>query len=297
MAPVDTPAVHMQAITALEEADLILARLKDLQLKEVHLMSQVTPEWLTEVLGGHIAGAKVEKSEVVGGHEGMTSRHKLRLSWNDEGKEARLPTAIFFKATPENIHLRELLSILHMAEREVNIFNVLGEELSDLIPKSFYARSYPGGRHIIILEDLEERSVTTHWMGDTLTIPFARSMAIAFAKLHARFWNSDRFETDMVFLRPKTRRWGEHWQNIYFDENRRAFLQSDIGKRLPSYVTDLIQKWTKNYVAFNTYWDSRPPTVVHGDSHLGNILEFPDGSGGMFDWQCCFRGYGYRDLS
>lgn len=297
MSKIDFQAVHWQALVTLEEADRLLAYSDDVKINDVHLIQDVTDEWLTMALGAEVKGAKVEKSEVTGGHEGMTSRHKWKLTWNKEGQSAKLPTAIFFKTTPENALLREMLSVLHMAEREVNIFNILGEQLKDLIPICYYAKSYPGGRHIIILEDLEDRNITPHWMGDTLTVSHARSMAIAFAKLHARFWNSDRFETDLVFLRPRTRRWGERWQDVYFKENRKMFLESDVGKALSPYVKDLIRSWDENYMTIGTYWDNKPPTVVHGDSHLGNTLQYADGTGGMYDWQCCFRGYGYRDLS
>jgi hypothetical protein len=190
-----------------------------------------------------------------------------------------------------------MLSLLHMAELECHVYNEIQKDLSDLIPKCYYAKSYPGGRHIIILQDMEESGLTPHWMGDTCSIGLARAVAVAQAKIHSRFWNSERFEGDMVWVRPRCRRFGELWLRKFFDGNRKKFLQSDLGKSLPVYVKDLVLKWIDNSSTVYEYWDRLPPTIVHGDSHLGNVLEFPDGSGGMYDWQCLFRGYGYRDLS
>ena len=298
-APLDSQAVHWATISKLEEADLMLARLPELPLgpDDVYTMDKVTPSWLTKVLGCSVPGAEVLTTSIVGGHEGMTSRHKWRLVWNKAGQTAGLPTAIFFKATPENAHLREMLSLLHMAERECHVYNEIQDELKDLIPKAYYARSYAGGRHIIILEDIEERGITPHWMGDTCSIPFARAVAVAMAKIHSRFWNSPRFESDIVWVRPHCRRYRERWQQKFFNDNRKKFLEMDVGKNCDEDIRNLIKAWDEGCVKVWEYFDRKPPTILHGDSHLGNVLEYADGTAGMYDWQCLFRGYGYRDLS
>lgn len=297
METVDTHAVHEHALKMLEVADYTLAYAPDIKLDGVYTMDQVTPEWLSQVLASQVQGAEVISANSLGGHEGMTSRHKWRLEWNSKGQQAGLPTAIFFKATPESPQLREMLSLLHMAELEAHVYSELQQDLNGLIPKAYYARSYPGGRFIIILEDLDEAGVTPHWMGDTCTIDHARAVAVAQAKIHSKFWNSPRFQQDLVWVRPRSRRFGELWLRKFFDGNRKAFLASDLGKSSPEYVRDFINKWNDNCVACYDYWDRKPQTIVHGDSHLGNTLGYTDGSAGYYDWQCLFRGYGYRDLS
>ncbi|OCK82448.1 hypothetical protein K432DRAFT_221062 [Lepidopterella palustris CBS 459.81] len=301
MAPIDTPTLHTHALAALEAADLMLATAPELNIDVVHTMDQVTDEFLTEALGSSVPGAKVVSSSIVGGHEGMTSRHKWRLVWNEAGTAAGLPTAIFFKATPDNAHLREMLSLLHMAELESNVYNQLSVDLepSGLIPKCYYARAYLGGRFLIILEDLEARAVPVkvHWMADTTTIPYARQVAIAQAKIHAKYWNSPRFDGDMVWVRPRQRRFGELWLRKFFTRNRKMFLESADGKGCSNYVRELIEMWDRECVKVYAYWDAKPPTILHGDSHMGNVLEYADGTAGYYDWQCLFRGYGYRDLS
>jgi hypothetical protein len=301
MALVDTPSVHQHALAALEASDMLLATAPTIVLEPdaVYTIEQVTPAWLTKILGSAAPGASVLTANNTGGHEGMTSRHKWTLEWNDAGKAANLPTKIFFKATPENAHLRETLSLLHMAELEAHVYNDLSPDLEPegLIPKCYYARAYPGGRFIIILEDLEQRNVKVHWMADTITPDYAHAVAVALARIHAKFWNSPRFDGDMVWVRPRCRRFGELWLRKFFTNNRKMFLVSDLGKDLPEYTKELIRAWDRNCIALYEYWDRKPPTIVHGDSHLGNVLEYEDGSAGYYDWQCLFRGYGYRDLS
>ena len=58
MTTVDTTPIHEHALKALEEADYALAY-AEIKLDEVHLSDQITAEWLTKVLGGQIAGAKL----------------------------------------------------------------------------------------------------------------------------------------------------------------------------------------------------------------------------------------------
>jgi hypothetical protein len=297
MSILDSTILHRHVLEKLEAADLMLGHTAEVKLDEVYTADMITPEWLSKAIGGEVPRAKIEKITSAGGHEGMTRRDKLSLVWNQEGQDAGLPKAIFIKATPTDVHLRETLSLLHMAELESHVYNDLGKELTGLIPKCFYARSFPGGRFIIILEDMDEQGMTPHWMGDTVTIPLARGVAVTFAKIHAKYWNSSRFEGDMVWVRPRCRRFGENWLRNQFDINRKKFLESELGKSTPEYTQNLIRQWIKSSDKVYEYWDTKPPTIVHGDSHLGNVLEFPDGSAGIYDWQCLFRGYGYRDLS
>jgi hypothetical protein len=190
-----------------------------------------------------------------------------------------------------------MLSIIHMGELEARVYNTLHQELSGIIPTAYYARSYPGGRFIIIMEDLEERGIKPYWMGDMCSLNHARAGAVALAKIHSKFWNSDRFEHDLCWIRPRSRRFGELWMRKLSQDSRKRFLATDMGKNLPVYMHNLIRQWDENCTTVYNYWETKPQTLLHGDPHLGNSLEYKDGTAGYYDWQCLFRGYGYRDLS
>ncbi|KAI9735736.1 MAG: hypothetical protein M1818_006344 [Claussenomyces sp. TS43310] len=297
MALVDHQSVHQHALETLAEADALLACTPHLELDGVHTIDKVDPEWLSKTLGLEIPGAVVEELSIVGAHEGMTSRHKWKLVWNREGQEADLPATIFIKATPDDPHLRQMLSVIHMGELEAHVYNDLQQEFGDFIPKAYYSRSYPGGRFIIIMEDLEERGIKPYWFGDSCPLQHARAVAVTQAKMHAKFWDSERFESDLIWVRPRTRRFGELWMRKYFSANRQRFLEMDAAKNLPVYVQNLVKDWDENCLAVHDYWETRPQTFLHGDPHLGNSLGFADGRAGFYDWQCLFRGYGYRDLA
>jgi aminoglycoside phosphotransferase (APT) family kinase protein len=42
--------------------------------------------------------------------------------------------------------------------------------------------------------------------------------------------------------------------------------------------------------------DAKPPTLVHGDCHGGNLFYAADGAPGFLDWQCTFPGTPRHDL-
>jgi aminoglycoside phosphotransferase (APT) family kinase protein len=46
----------------------------------------------------------------------------------------------------------------------------------------------------------------------------------------------------------------------------------------------------------DAYWSTQPLTLIHGDSHIGNLY-FIGERVGFFDWQVVQRGPGLRDLS
>src|SRR5690606_27725116 len=211
--------------------------------------------------------------------------------------QAELPSAVFAKATPEEPYHRETLALLHMGENEVNFYTQLQPELPEIAPKAYYARSYPGGRYLLLTEALKMRQLKPYWLADKCSLDHAKAVASAQAQFHARYWNSERFETDLVWVRPRSRRFGGEWHMDSMIHARSTFLQSEQGLALPEKARSVLKKYNDNFSRVLDYWDSKPPTLLHGDSHLGNTFSYPDGRAGYFDWQLNIRGYGVRDLT
>src|ERR1700722_10572544 len=60
---------------------------------------EITPQWLTSVLCAETQGARVRDVTVPGGSVGTTTRKALRVTYNEAGLEAGLPTELFAKCT------------------------------------------------------------------------------------------------------------------------------------------------------------------------------------------------------
>ena len=293
----DSPKLHIDALDKLIESDLALAHVPSLAIDEPHSTNDVTIDFIQQELGHPVAGAKLEKLVVEDEHAGMTSRTKWSLVWNAVGQEAGLPGSIFVKSTPESSYHRETLSVLHMHEHEAKFYSQVQPHVADFTPQSYYAKSYPGGRFLIVIEDIEAKGCKPFWVKDRVSIEHMRAVVVTLARLHSRFWESDRFNTDLSWIRPRTRRFGSKWLEHSMSDVRKAFPDKADIQLLPTEAAECLRLWDEHANAVFQYLDTLPSTLLHGDSHVGNTYAFPDGSAGLFDWQVIFRGPGLRELA
>jgi hypothetical protein len=289
-------AIFDDGQAALIEADVALASAQ-FDISEPHRLDEVTVEFLTTVMVADDTGAKIVSAVADIEHAGMTDRRRLQLEWNDAGRRAALPTAVFLKATPTLPEHRTMLSVLHMAAMEARFFNEIRSELPDIAPHAYYAKSYPGGRFLIILEDLTLRGYHPYAAGDDIELHHARAVVTALGQLHATFWESPRFESDLGWLRPQVQRYGFPWLRAYFHQNRMHFKDHAYYSEVPEVIQRMTEVVDDHDMTIYEFWSGLPSTFLHGDSHLGNTYSSDDGTGGLLDWQVTFRGHGTRDLA
>ena len=123
-------------------------------------------------------------------------------------------------------------------------------------------------RNVLLLEDLsataEFRTVV-----DAVTVAEAEAVVDALAGLHARFWNTDRFDGDLWELAqrsPAEIRLG--------DLIRRKFIGTITGHTagiIP--MTRSATAGSSNAAPISTRSGRpQPRTLIHGDTHLGNLF-------------------------
>jgi hypothetical protein len=283
---------------SLLEADLALVRI-GMGADEPYLIEHLTTDLLTDILANETPGAEVLSAERVGGSQGMTDRAVLHLEWNEVGQAADRPSSLFAKATPHgggNEHLM-YLSVLHMGELEARFFTELSAELPDIAPHHYYARSSAGGRFLIAMEDLTVRGARMYSPGDDGEIGHARGIVKALARLHARYWETPRFSTDLAWIRPQLHRYGSAWMREAFHQARVGLPKHPNYPNLPDSVQQMTALFDVNDLRVYEYWATLPATVVHGDAHLGNTYGTAGETGGLVDWQSLFRVHGVRDLA
>ena len=289
--------LHFEALGMLAKSDRVLALMDDIGVTEPHLPDDITADFVGGIIGSAVPGARLEDMTTTASHSGMTDRRKWTLHWNAAGQAAGLPESAFIKATPHLPAHREMLSVLHMDEAEVKLYRQIAPDIPDVTPHCHYARSYGGGRSLILLEDLEARGCKVYWQGYDCTIAHAYAVASAQAVYHSRYWQSERLLSDLSWVRPRTQRYGWPWLCDSHDEARTTFLTDPTEEEVPADVVPVLQMWHENCDRVYRHWDTLPRTLLHGDSHLGNTFEKPDGSAGYYDWQVLYAGHGLRDLS
>lgn len=155
------------------------------------------------------------------------------------------------------------------------------------------------GAYGLLLEDLGLQGATfPNVTSNPDPVAHVSAVIEQLAALHARFWQSPRFATDLAWLEthqqgPVSELLAMSIPIISEEELKVAAFKRDtiaaVGMTLPELIagTQALQK----------HQAMLPQTFVHGDTHLGNTYGLPGGCAGLLDWQLCVRGYGMHDVS
>jgi hypothetical protein len=258
----------------------------------------LTAEVLTEVLAIKYPGVHVDAVEIVSTKrcgEGIAStadRMVLDVSYAD-GSAGDLP---------ERLVLKTMLVLPHapseMFETEVRFYNDLRPSLSVETPRCFAASFDPGtGQFGLLLEDLEERGARFPHATEDVSPDQARALLDQLASLHAQFWQSPRFATDLAWVATPTAGgmsgiFKRHGLALISNQVRRHPFKQELIAPLGLSLEEL---WAALATA-ERLLEAAPVTLLHGDSHIANTYLLPDGSGGLLDWQLQLRGCWAHDV-
>lgn len=252
--------------------------------------------WLTEALQPVAPGAVVTRVERMDGHSGTTTRERIRLASDAAGRRAGLPASIFVKITPTSLGTRLFTSLLDLGASEVDFYRVLGGALPVKTPRVFCARrAGRGGRFVLLLEDLAASGCRFTSSADPISLAEARAVVTTLGRLHAAFWESPRFAGDLAWLRSaenNPQRRLEWW--ISARSNGPALAK--FGDLIPDEIRENAHRIHAHRQLLEAHWARAPRTLIHGDSHAGNLY-FDGDEAGFFDWQVVQVGPGLRDVS
>ncbi len=259
---------------------------------------EITPEWMTAVLasGGYLDGGRVERVSVedigVGrGYVGQTLRVTLTFS----GPAGRAPASVVAKL-PTFVELtsddQALVDLLYSTE--IQWYRDLSADAPVRVPISYWGAMEPdAGRYCLLLEDLSDLDTSDQL---TACTPEQAELAVInLAKLHARWWGSERL-SQLDWL-PTSEFQGGLAQSLYslgwgrFGETLGAALPREfeaIGDRIGPSLPRLFEMGSDSAT-----------TLVHGDYRIENFLFGEPGSADelvILDWQLVGAGSGLRDL-
>jgi len=294
---ISTPPVKHRKSTARTLSEVALAFSPWAPAPKPHAAADITAEWLTSAFADQTPGVVAEDIEDAGGHTGTSDRRRIRVTWNRVGAEAGLPNSLFVKSTPLSGKNRAMVAALGMAVNEVNFYRTARAALpEDVAPYAYAADSGRGARHLILLQDLVDEGCTPYAMADTCTLEHAQGVMRALGCLHAAFWDSPRFATDLSYATTQSNRVGFGLLLWQFRRVRTALMRSD-EHRLPRAVHRMAEIVNMHDRRLHARWEEGPLTLIHGDSHLGNTFATADGRSGLLDWQVVGRAPGMREVS
>lgn len=257
----------------------------------------VTAEWLTAVLCGKTPGAIVTGVEVKPASAGTHERHQLKVSYNEEGSRAGLPTSIFTKSLP-SIVTRMIGGFNGTARAEGNFYTQIRPQLEIEAPlcyHSAYDRKTFAAIHL--LEDMVATKAATFCNHKTeVTRAMAEDMIDLLASLHGRFYGDPTLAERYRWLAGYPR-WftigaekmgTEYYTQKAFDAAAHVIPASVLARRA--------DVWPATMRALSLH-DSEPQGLLHSDVHIGNWYRTGAGQMGLCDWQCLSRGHWSRDFA
>ncbi|MCC5953209.1 MAG: phosphotransferase [Acidimicrobiia bacterium] len=261
-------------------------------------VDQLTPAIVGAVLAEQHPGVVVDGLDVVAekrcgdGVASTADRLVLDLSYRP-GTGGELPRRLVLKTMLASPHAPEA-----MYENEVRFYRELRGAL-DIETPAVYGSSFDpaSGRFGLLLEDLTDRGARFPSALDPVSVEDVRSILGHLATLHARFWDSPRFDDDLAWVdTPLSGGMSDVFVQIGLelieDQVERNPFKQELIAPLGRSVAEM---WELLWRVQRRHCEA-PTTLLHGDPHLGNTYLLPDGGGGLLDWQLMMRGSWAHDV-
>jgi hypothetical protein len=247
---------------------------------------EITPAWMTAALAGSLPGADVTAVTVLEQHSGTTGRIRLAL---DHESEAAGPPSVFVKLPPFDESQRRLVAATDMGRREARFYAGPARETPIRIPAPYYAAAGDEPtEYVMVLEDLQASGCTFASRLEPQGEEHAARLIEGLGRLHARFWDDERFDGEWSWIQPAMR--GSYGAKLV------ASAREQFAGQLPPVFDELCALYVEHHGRITEIWDDGEQTLVHGDTHAGN--QFGDaGRVGLYDWAVISRSPGIRDVA
>jgi hypothetical protein len=247
---------------------------------------EIDARWLTDVLARRHPGVRVRDVEVLEIHEVTNTHARLHLHYDEP---AGAPETMFCKLPPLQPERRATIAATTMGVREARFYDTLADRLGLRVPGVHVARhDERDGSFVLLLEDL---TATGCRVSDgTWGIPpdsAARALE-ELAELHARYEDPATQAAEVPWI--PTNRWGSTYGSTMLQhglDHHRHRLSDDFAAIARIYIDDGER--------LHHLWHDGPKTVIHGDTHIGNL--FLDGDRcGFLDWGIINVGVTMREV-
>jgi thiamine kinase-like enzyme len=267
----------------------------------------ITAGFLSELVGELRPGVTIDSVDIVkvknyGDADNATSvSTSVQVSLDvryGRGAPRHLPTRLLTKiAIPNDVDCSnpELDALF---KNEIAFYGRLRQELDIESPLGLGGRFDDATkRFILLMEDLTPRAPHINSMMDDDDVAVVEALLDTLAKLHAHFWETPRFNTDLSWVQNQEQGTIED----LFDGSVREHIIKELAREKfkREFVQEVGTTEAEMYAeeeAMKRHFATLPQTFVHGDAHFGNTYVLPDGKGGLLDWQVSTRGYSMFDV-
>jgi hypothetical protein len=250
-------------------------------------IDDLTPAWLSEVLGRTITGFT---SEPVGVGVGLVGQlHRLTLQGEGEPKTM---IAKFSAPTDEG---RFVATVLNMYGREVGFYNDLSPHTRIPHPRCYYAaHDAETEDSILLLEDVSTRGAMLDQIAG-VAVDDAGPALRTLAQLHAAFWADDSLADHAFLLKLSDDPYPGAVQFAYATAwpNAQQLFPDQMAPEVKAYG----DAFGDRIAGLFTILCDGPHVLSHADWRADNLFLTPEGEVIAVDWQLIDRSVGPRDLS
>jgi hypothetical protein len=221
---------------------------------------------------------------------GASTKLWLRVAYNEVGQALGLAESLVLKGGFE-AHRRNMA---FMHESEARFY----AEVAPLTPINTPACYFAGvdrqaGQSIVVLEDLTRREVSFCGAHKPLSYPQVARFLDAQARYHAHWWDSPKLadggEFDWILPQLRNLSEGGYRSRVLQPElwepaTWERFLALPRCAAVPRSLHDPA-RLRQALIRLGERQALSPPTLSHGDTHLGNLYIEPDGAPGFLDAQ------------
>jgi thiamine kinase-like enzyme len=251
--------------------------------------------WLQEAMAPHLGDAILSDfcATIIGVGEGfMGQLARVTLEYTESAVDA--PKTLIAKFASTKPETREMARDQNLYTREIGFYRDIGQNVGVPIPICYYSIHLKDSNHfVMLLEDLAPGESSDQVLGTSKET--SRQVIEHFAKLHAKWWNSDelaQYDWAKWILNEMTMDQGLELinQSIKQAEETGKFDAYPEMKRLMHLLPPLMK------------FEPAPPypfSLTHGDLRSDNIIQ-PTDEGGHFaviDWQLAGKGDPVNDIA
>lgn len=243
--------------------------------------SDLTPAWLTEVLGTEVTGVEVLEHSFA-----TNQRARVAPTYATPGAG---PATLFVKLAPVDPAHRAMIGATGMGTREALFYADVSGSCGLRVPRCFHAAA-DDEWFVLLLEDLGARGCRFSAGEWGVGLDAAAHALDDLAQFHGRF----RDPAARAAVAP----WSDspHRRNTEATAKlMRLVLDQNAGTLSPGY-TAIGELYVEHHAWFDDMWHAGPQTLIHGDLHIGNV--YLDGDRvGFLDWGLSRASTPLRDVS
>lgn len=258
-------------------------------------IEDVNAAWMADALSQRFSGARVTGLKVLGGDSGTTERRRLAIEYASGGRPEGAPSSVFVKVRPPRLTEQLFGNILALGPNEVGFYRDLRPIIPIRVPECYGAFEGKSGEFALLLEDLEAKGAEFRTIADPVTLEEARGVVEALARLHRAFWGPPPITDRFSWLQTVSRNRNAAIERFVCHRAHSPTVER-YSRLLPESVRQGAARINTERRALERYWADGPLTLIHGDSHVGNMY-FVGGEAGFFDWQVLRHHHGIRDVA